>query len=104
MRVNLDIPLDAATMHLRRSELDAVVEDVGQGDVSFENQAARLVEAVRTLPPTDRAPTWELVARHVARRTPLPLAAGQIGMDLLHARDLLAALQQAIAALPASER
>ena len=51
-----------------------------------------LVEALGRLPVTDRAPTWELAVRHFGRHKPLAQAAGEIGMDLLHARDLLDAL------------
>lgn len=104
MPLNLDLPLDGVTMHLRPSELDLVVAGFGAVDSSPEGHAVTLVDALRRLPPTDRAPTWELLVRHLGRHTPLLLAAGSIGMDLLHARDLLDALDEGIAAVPVPER
>jgi hypothetical protein len=41
------------------------------------------------MPSNDRAPLWELMVRHYGRRKPLDLAAGEIGMDVIRARDLL---------------
>jgi hypothetical protein len=44
---------------------------------------------LRQLPVPDRAPTWELAVRRFGRRTPLALAAGQIGLDELRAPSLI---------------
>lgn len=99
-----DVVLDGVTMHLRQSELDAVIAGLGAVDASAEGHTLTLAAALRALPATDRAPTWELMMRRYARRTPLAAAAGQIGMDSVHAQRLLDALDRALAAVPAPER
>lgn len=90
---SLDVALDGFIMRLRPSELTAVA-------ASFAAPGApgpmRLAEALRGMPTSDRAPVWELAVRHFGRRKPLEQAAGEIGMDVLHARDLLAAFQAAL--------
>ncbi|HLZ29888.1 MAG TPA: hypothetical protein VKV73_21420 [Chloroflexota bacterium] len=83
----LRVPLNAFTMQLRPSELESVAAGLDYAD------PLSLVEAVRRLAVNDRAATWELAIRHLGRHTPLPEAAGEIGMDLVHARDLLEAFR-----------
>jgi hypothetical protein len=78
------VPLNGFAIQLRPSELESVAAGVGESDPS------RLVEALRRLPVNDRAPAWELAVRHFGRHKELAQAAGEIGMDLVHARDLLA--------------
>ena len=56
-----------------------------------------LAEALRQLAVNDRAPAWELMIRRYGRRKPLPQAAGEIGMDEIHARDLIEQFRQALA-------
>ena len=98
------VPLDAFSMRLRPSELDAVGSGLGEFDASQWGDRLTLVEAVRGLPVTDRAPTWELALRHFGRHTPLAQAAGEIGIDVIRARTLLDAFSRALAEVPAPER
>lgn len=79
----LRVPLTSFAIQLRPSELASVAAGLDQPE------PMTLVDALSRLPVTDRAPTWELAVRHFGRRKPLPQAAGEIGMDLIHARDLL---------------
>jgi hypothetical protein len=97
------VPLDGFAMYLRPSELRAVAAGLGEFDASDEGNLLTLVEAVRALPVSDRAPLWELVVRHYARSKPLEQSAGEIGMDAIRARALLETLEQAIAAVPPPE-
>ena len=85
----LRVPLNGYAMQLRPSELESVAAGLGQLDSSEEGDLITLAEALRRLPVNDRAPTWELAIRHFGRRKELARAAGEIGMDLVHARDLL---------------
>jgi hypothetical protein len=84
---DLRVPLNGFAIQIRPSELESVTAGLGQDD------RLALVESVRRLPVNDRAPAWELAVRHLGRRTELAQAAGEIGMDLVHARDLLEALR-----------
>jgi hypothetical protein len=86
----LTIPLNGYGMHVRPSELDSVVAGLGEFDTSRDDDRVTLVAALRALPVIDRAPTWELVIRRYGRRKPLTRASSEIGMDLLHAEELLA--------------
>ena len=88
------VPLDGFAMYLRPSELRAVAGGLGHLEAS-----EALVEAVRALPVSDRAPLWELAVRHYARSRPLEQAAGEIGMDALRARALLESFTSSIAHL-----
>ncbi len=83
------VALDGLAMQLRRSEVESVANGLGQPDAPAESQLIGVAEAVRRLPANDRAPVWELAVRHFGRRKPLAMAAGDIGMDLVLARDLV---------------
>jgi hypothetical protein len=98
------VPLDGFEMHLRRSELQAVAGGLGTFDASAEGDLVTLAEALRRLPAAERAPTWELAVRRYGHHKPLPQAAGEIGLDALHAEELLARFTQALAEVPPPER
>jgi hypothetical protein len=85
------VPLDGFEMHLRRSEVESVAAGMG------ESSLAAVVRAVRALPVRDRAPLWELAVRTFGRGKVAEQAAGEIGMDALHARALLEAFTAALA-------
>jgi len=55
---------------------------------------------VRRLPPNARAPLWELAARRYGRHKPLEQAAGEIGMDVLHAQRLLGQFSKLLTSVP----
>src|SRR5258708_20368749 len=76
-------------MHLRPSELESVAAGLGEFDSSAEGDLLTLAEAVRRLPINDRAPEWELAVRRYGRHKPLAQAAGEIGLDLIVARDIM---------------
>lgn len=95
-----EVPLGEFTMHLRPSELHAVASGLGTFDVAEEGAAGALVEALRRMPEGDRAPTWELAVRHYGHQTPLAAAAGEIGLDAVHATELLARFEGLLAAVP----
>lgn len=100
----LRVPLDATnTMRLRPSEVESVAAGLGEFDASARGNVLTLAAAVRALPPNDRAPLWELAVRRLGRRKPLEQAAGEIGMDLVRARELLAAFERALASVPPPE-
>ena len=90
-------------MQLRRTELESVAAGLGEFDASEEGNLLTLVEALRKLPALDRAPCWELAMRRFGRRKPLAQAAGEIGMDALHASDLLTAFSHALKTVPPPE-
>jgi hypothetical protein len=95
------VALNGYAMRLRRSELDAVAAGLGQFDTSAEGDRLTLVNALRQLSPSDRAPAWELAVRRYARHKPVAQAAGEIGMDVLRADLLLAEFDAALrAAVP----
>jgi hypothetical protein len=100
----LQVPLDGFDMHLRRWELEAVAAGLGTFDASAEGDLVTLAEALRRLPTADRAPTWELAVRRYGHHKPLALAAGEIGLDTIHAEDLLARFTRALAEVPLPER
>ena len=83
------VPLNGLAMHLRPSELESVAAGLGEFDSSAEGDLITLAEAVRRLPPSNRAPAWELAVRRYGRHKPLAQAAGEIGLDLIVARDLI---------------
>jgi hypothetical protein len=97
------VPLDGYVMQLRRSELESVAAGLGEFDASEEGNLLTLVEALRLLPASDRAPLWELAVRRYGRHKPLEQAAGEIGMDAIRGRALLEAFSRAIAAVPSPE-
>ncbi len=85
----LTVPLNGFAMHLRPSELESVAAGLGEFDASEEGDLLTLAESVRQLPINDRAPVWELAVRRYGRHRPLAQAAGEIGLDLIVARDLM---------------
>jgi len=98
------VPLDGSlAMQLRPSELAGVAVGLGKFDSSEEGDLLTLVEALRTMPVNDRAPVWELAVRRYGRHKPLAQAAGEIGMDQIHARDLLERFSHLLAAVPPPE-
>jgi hypothetical protein len=100
----LRVPLDGGfVMQLRPSEVEAVARGLGEFDSSAAGSVLTLAAAVRSLPPTDRAPLWELGMRRYARGKPVEQAAGEIGMDVVRARALLAALGEALKSVPPPE-
>ena len=101
---DFEIPLDGSFgMHLRRSELEAVAEGLGEFDASECGNLITLVEALRRMRVTDRAPLWELAMRRFGRHKPVEQAAGEIGMDTSHARGLLAQFSRLMAEVPPPE-
>jgi hypothetical protein len=93
----LRVALNGLAMHVRPSELDSVAAGLVELDASAHGEPIRLAVALRQLAVNDRAPTWELLVRRYGRRKPLPQAAGEIGMDDIHARDLIQQFHQALA-------
>ena len=85
------VPLAGFAMELRPSELAAVATGY-----PAERTPAALCAALLRLDVADRAPTWELSMRHFGRGKPADQAAGEIGMDALHAAALLAQLDRAL--------
>jgi hypothetical protein len=94
--LGLAVPLDGYTMHLRPSELAWVAAGMVELDWLPDVLPAVLAVALERLPPVDRAPLWELAVRRFGRRKPLARAAAEIGMDALHAGDLLESLARAL--------
>jgi hypothetical protein len=99
-RVQLD---GGVALQLRRTELEAVAAGLGEFDSSEEGDLVTLAEALRRVPPRDRAATWELAMRRYGRHKPLPQAAGEIGLDEVHARLLLERFTQSLAEVPPPE-
>src|SRR5439155_25903126 len=98
------VALDGYAMQLRTSELESVAAGLGEFDSSEEGDLLTLAEAVRRLPTNDRAPMWELAIRRYGRHKPLAQAAGEIGLDLIVARDLLDRFAHNLAAVPPPDR
>src|SRR5207248_592101 len=90
-------------MHLRRSELAGLASALGKFDTSEEGDLITLAEAVANLPSSDRAPLWELAGRRYGRGRPVGQAAAEIGMDVIHARDLLERFTALLAVVPPPE-
>jgi hypothetical protein len=101
--MGFEVPLDGFDMHLRRSEVEAVASGLGRFDASAEGDLVTLAEALRRLPTPDRAPTWELAVRRYGHHTPLSQAAGEIGLDAVHAEELLARFTAALVEVPPPE-
>jgi hypothetical protein len=97
------VPLDGIVMELRRTELDLVAAGLGEFDLSEEGDLVTLVEALRRVPPGDRAGTWELAVRRFGRHKPLAQAAGDVGLDEVHARALLERFTSSLADVPPPE-
>jgi hypothetical protein len=97
------VPLNGYAMQLRRLELESVAAGMGEFDASEEGNLITLAEAIRALPVRDRAPLWELAVRRYGRHKPVEQAAGEIGMDAIHARELLAAFSHALLSVPPPE-
>jgi hypothetical protein len=89
-----DVPLNGFSMRLRQAELESVAAGLGREAASDH---VVLAAALRRLPAAERAPTWELVVRHVAHGKPLEVAAGEIGLDAIWARELLERYRCALA-------
>jgi hypothetical protein len=100
---DFSVPLDGFALHLRRSELEAVATGLGTFDSSVEGDLVTLAEALRRLPVADRAPTWELAVRRYGHHKPLAQAAGEIGLDEVHARELIEHFTHALAEVPPPE-
>ncbi len=98
-----EVPLNGFSMHLRRSELEEVAAGLGEFDASEEGDLITLAGAVARLPVRDRAPTWELAVRRFGHHKPLPQAAGEIGLDEIHARKLLDRFTHLLTEVPAPE-
>jgi hypothetical protein len=90
------VELDGYAMHLRPSEMSAVAAGLGV-------DALALPAALRRVAALDRPPTWEIAIRHYGRRRAVAQAAGEIGMDVIHARDLLARLTTALDSSPIAD-
>ena len=99
----LRVPLGAFAMQLRPGELEKVAAGLGEFDSSEEGDLITLASALRQLPAGDRAPTWELAVRRFGLHRPLARAAGEIGLDEVHARDLLARYTHLLTEVPAPE-
>lgn len=98
------VPLDGTfAMNLRPSELEAVATGLGEFDSSEEGDLLTLVGALRRMPVNDRAPVWELAVRRYGRHEPLAQAAGEVGMDEIHARELLERFSHLLATVPPPE-
>ena len=97
------VPLNGFQMQLRRSELEAVVAGLGTFDASEEGDLVTLAEALARVRVADRAPTWELAVRRYGHHKPLVQAAGEIGLDEVHARELLDHFTRSLAEVPPPE-
>jgi hypothetical protein len=97
------VALDGYAMQLRPSELESVAAGLGEFDSSKEGDLITLAEAVRRLPANDRAPAWELAVRRYGRHKPLRQAAGEIGVDVVHAQDLIERFSILLLVVPAPE-
>jgi hypothetical protein len=98
------VALNGIAMNLRPSELESVAVGLGEFAASAQGNLRTLTEALQQLPPSDRAPVWELAMRRFGRHKPLPQAAGEIGMDEIRARDLIERFCSSLAAVPPPER
>ena len=103
LRPAYSVPLNGYAMRLRVSELESVASGLGEFDASAEGGHLTLVEALRRMPQNDRAPVWELAVRRYGRQKPLARAAGEIGMDVVHAERLLAHFQDLLTSVPPPE-
>jgi len=83
------VPLNGFAMNLRQAELESVAAGLGEFDASPQGNLLTLAEALAQMPQNDRAPLWELAVRRYGRHKPLERAAGEIGMDVIRARQLL---------------
>lgn len=101
---DFEVPLGGFTMHLRRSELSAVAAGLGSFDLSEEGNLLTLAQALRTLSPAERAPTWELLVRRFGGHKPLAQAAGEIGLDEVLADQLVQRFSRGLTDAPAPER
>ncbi|MGI9149680.1 MAG: hypothetical protein ACR2IK_24555 [Chloroflexota bacterium] len=93
----LGVPLHGYAMVLRPSELAAVAAGLAKLRPTAPRDPITLVEALRQLLETDRAPVWELAVRRFGGRKTISQAAGEIGMDVVHAEALLEAYIQRVA-------
>jgi hypothetical protein len=91
-------------MQLRRTELELVAAGLGEFDSSEHGDLVTLATALDRLPPNDRATTWELAIRRFGRHKPLRQAAGEIGIDEIHAQALIERFTRNLAEVPPPER
>jgi hypothetical protein len=94
------VALDGFFMQLRRSELGEVAEGLSQIDGTSVGSLSDLADALQQFPVRDRAPAWELAVRRYGHRKPLEQAAGEIGLDAIHGRQLLASLKEQLTVAP----
>jgi hypothetical protein len=97
------VALDGVVMQLRRTELELVAAGLGEFDSSEEGDLVTLAAALERLPNGDRAATWELAVRRFGRHKPLARAAGEIGLDEVVARGLIARYTQSLTEVPPPE-
>jgi hypothetical protein len=90
-------------MQLRRTELELVAAGLGEFDSSEEGDLVTLAAALERLPSSDRAATWELAVRRFGRHKPLAQAAGEIGLDEVVARGMIARFTQCLTEVPPPE-
>jgi len=100
----LTVPLNGLSMRLRPSELESVAAGLGEFDSSEEGDLLTLAEAVRRLPSNDRAPAWELAVRRYGPHKSLAQAAGEIGLDVIVAHDLMERFAHNLSAVSPQDR
>jgi hypothetical protein len=98
-----NVALNGVVMQLRRTELKLVAAGLGEFDSSPEGDLETLVAAITRLKPNERASAWELAVRRFGRHKPLAQAAGEIGLDEVHARVLIDRFTRSLAEVPAPE-
>jgi hypothetical protein len=97
------LQLNGVVMQLRRTELELVAAGLGEFDSSEVGDLVTLAAALGRLPPNDRAATWELAVRRFGRHKPLRQAAGEIGIDEVHAQALIERFTRSLAEVPPPE-
>lgn len=88
-------------MHVRPSEAEQVASGLGLPDRGMA-AAETLGRAFQKLALRDRPPAWELAVRHYGHGKSLEQAAGEVGLDLLLARDITRAVRAALGLEPAA--
>jgi hypothetical protein len=97
------VSLNGYAMQLRRAELEAVAAGIGRREQASVESGVAFAEALSQLPQNDRAPVWELAVRRYGRNKPLERAAGEIGMDVIRARQLLERYAELLASVTPPE-
>jgi hypothetical protein len=98
---DLRVPLNGFSMQLRRSEIQKVARGLGWLDLPQERDPRMLGAALCSLRTNDRAPAWELIMRRYGHGRTLPRAAGEVGLDEIVARGILARFETALARVTA---